>query len=278
MSHIKSKGFTLVELLVVISIIALLVALLLPALSSAREVAKAMKCASTLRQLGLANQLFADEHKQYYSPAFGVVGPPGLYESFGLVVNPSNKNQANNSHIEELQPYMSLSTEDSGNTNRLRSNKGVRCDSQPLVKSSGGTTYTQYGYTWNTVRDTSSGSEAAQSTNRQWALKRDRNPRPSQYVIMSEMNDNSGFVDNRYPPAMGYNGPVPYSTPAARNRYIVPHYISGKVFSDNYGSANYLFEDNHVTLLAGDQGFNSGRSDGKGSITGEKWRNLYGWW
>jgi prepilin-type processing-associated H-X9-DG protein/prepilin-type N-terminal cleavage/methylation domain-containing protein len=59
------KGFTLVELLVVIGIIALLVAFLLPALKRAREAAQLTACLSNLRQIGTASMNFAAEHRGY---------------------------------------------------------------------------------------------------------------------------------------------------------------------------------------------------------------------
>ncbi|MCA9197413.1 MAG: DUF1559 domain-containing protein [Planctomycetales bacterium] len=60
----KKKGFTLVELLVVIAIIAILVTLILPALSRARESARGSVCQNNLRQIGLALQMFADKDPQ----------------------------------------------------------------------------------------------------------------------------------------------------------------------------------------------------------------------
>jgi prepilin-type N-terminal cleavage/methylation domain-containing protein len=62
-SRQPNKGFTLVELLVVIGIIAVLIGILLPGLSKARESAARVACASNMRQLALAMQMYANAYK-----------------------------------------------------------------------------------------------------------------------------------------------------------------------------------------------------------------------
>ena len=86
-SKTQSRGFTLVELLVVIGIIAVLVAMLLPALNKAREQAKTTQCLSNLRQIGLGVMNYAASNTGYVVP--GVVR--------ANLANPANpKNEVEN--------------------------------------------------------------------------------------------------------------------------------------------------------------------------------------
>jgi prepilin-type N-terminal cleavage/methylation domain-containing protein len=78
----RAAGFTLVELLVVIAIIGLLVALLLPAVQSAREAARRSQCLNNLKQLGLALQMYHDQAKRF--PTGAVMGEGSMWSYYIL--------------------------------------------------------------------------------------------------------------------------------------------------------------------------------------------------
>ncbi len=98
----QRTGFTLVELLVVIAIIAILAALIMPAFSKARMRAEAIACLNNAHQLGLALQLYTDDHESYYP--------------YNLVMNPlsfrTNLNWVNN-----VMTWDVTNPQDSDNTN-----------------------------------------------------------------------------------------------------------------------------------------------------------------
>lgn len=79
-----SKGFTLVELLVVVSIIAILSALLLPALQNAKERGKAALCLGNMRQIHLKLMMYADDQNGWFPIMYW--GSPNLWDGNGQTV------------------------------------------------------------------------------------------------------------------------------------------------------------------------------------------------
>jgi prepilin-type N-terminal cleavage/methylation domain-containing protein len=100
----KPNGFTLVELLVVISIIALLLGMLIPGLNMARKYAKKTVCKANLHDIGLAIKMYLDNNRYFM--------PPGNARKMPYSVDPMSNQQLNPGQtpiVYYLGPYLNMS-------------------------------------------------------------------------------------------------------------------------------------------------------------------------
>jgi prepilin-type N-terminal cleavage/methylation domain-containing protein/prepilin-type processing-associated H-X9-DG protein len=93
----KKQSFTLIELLVVVAIIAVLVAMLLPALNTARRQGQSVVCQTNLRQLGMIFRFYAEDHNDFIASEAAQPGGCRWYDL--LAAYPESQNRVKNRNI-----------------------------------------------------------------------------------------------------------------------------------------------------------------------------------
>jgi prepilin-type N-terminal cleavage/methylation domain-containing protein/prepilin-type processing-associated H-X9-DG protein len=229
------KGFTLVELLVVIGIIAVLIAILLPALNRARKSAMTVQCASNLRQLYILTEMYSTTYRQYTMPSRCWQGSAQSNYWCGVDV---------------LGPLMGIKRV--GNNNAQiqaldRIAKILDCPAVNRQKPASSTSVFQVDYTYNTnlgddrsIPFNGDGTPNSQYNDKFkfWASFKKRNQVPGSVVVALDLTDFQVDDDERF----GSLGDLTTSSGTAR-----PYPRAGHPHQNN--KANVLFHDGVVRLV-----------------------------
>jgi len=206
-------AFTLIELLVVIAIIALLAALLLPALTSARESGRSVACVSRARQMGLALFLYAGDYNGTLIPAAVV------------------KNNQNKYWYHVLDLYLTRTDTDYNSPNRPAWQLCPSKTITPMTRETVGYgwNYSYFGYVDDCTDDWCVDG---------WSSRLSDVTKPSHTIIIGDSKDANIEPD----PAYNYQNRYIYSWPGHNARAWRHH-----------GRGNYLLLDGHIEPFTSEQ-------------------------
>lgn len=243
----RLKAFTLIELLVVIAIIALLISILLPSLSRARELSKRLVCASNIKGIGTSAKIYANDYNERWMiPPFleANIGSPGIdYVNKGP----------------EIVPWTPTTTMDPG---------AVGWDRDKPSTSA-------------TKSDPGAGSPAVSVTRAYWMMVRSGDITVKQFICPSsgDQEDDTENLDLYYDFTGYENISYAYQVPFGRrdtrpregmdNRQIVaadkgPYYIPGTVVFENEAGELIDLEDSPKAWKPFNSANHGGRRNGEG--------------
>jgi prepilin-type N-terminal cleavage/methylation domain-containing protein/prepilin-type processing-associated H-X9-DG protein len=171
--HRAARAFTLVELLVVIGIIAVLMAILLPALSRSREQANTVKCMSNLRQLHTASEIYSNMFHGFVLPSTAGTGSARNFNWWGIEVLGQTFN---------VQRFGTSGTDQQAAVDRIA--KMIDCPSNEREKDPNLSFWADYTYNGNLGDHRAHNTaDAAYATYQPWAFFKKRQQVPPTVVV-----------------------------------------------------------------------------------------------
>jgi prepilin-type N-terminal cleavage/methylation domain-containing protein/prepilin-type processing-associated H-X9-DG protein len=221
MQRTTRLGFTLVELLVVLGIIAILLAILLPSVSGSRQRAVATKCASNVRQSVQTLHLYANDNNGKFPPYFNINDPSGL------------------SWCDYLRPYtVNLKANDTSNKGRRWDPTSIfNCPAVKVDKNFKVNPLAPYGVDYASTI----GYTFAVTASR-WRYARSKVPAASEVIMVGDMNVTD---DDRMSTADGYR----IETAANVDSWQLSG-NGGQVAARHEDKANMAFVDAHVEPMS----------------------------
>ncbi|MEX2671457.1 MAG: type II secretion system protein [Phycisphaeraceae bacterium] len=216
-------GFTLIELLVVVGIIALLMAILLPALGRARQEALKVSCASNLRQWGSSLAIWANDHNNRFPLNGG--SPDGLYRT-----EPPYWNGEYHEFVADYLTGFDAEAIRSGENNILTcptEQNERNHTNQPDLSDPQDQTHLTLGYYTLPNRNSPPGNITTWDGTRPWVTKITYDGAFSKAPLMSDV-------------LQAFNGEFIYNDVPSAN------HMRGSGETDTFAGANFLFEDGSV--------------------------------